>query len=95
MGWANQCNVWREQNITEDSVCELCGSKEKLKIEHIIPRSILMLMGYTPLETWELKENLGITCHKCNVEKRNYILLKWHRTHKALLEILDKNKPTL
>jgi hypothetical protein len=94
MSWSSQARIWREQNIKEDSLCDLCGSKESLKIEHIIPRSILLKMGYTPSETWELKENLCLTCKKCNDEKRDYILLKWHRTHKALLEILDKNKPT-
>jgi 5-methylcytosine-specific restriction endonuclease McrA len=95
MSWAKQADRYRKQTITEDSKCEWCGSKENLTIEHIIPRSILLKMGYEPMETWELTKNLTIVCKVCNKEKGNSICLKMAQTHEALKEILEKNKPTI
>lgn len=93
MSWAKTVNKFRKQLIKPDSVCVWCGSKEQLTMEHVIPRSLLLKMGYTPIETWELTENLIVVCKDCNGEKGNSICLKLEQTHKALKQLLEKNPP--
>ena len=93
--WAKKVNEYRSQNIKPNSKCAFCGSKENLTIDHVIPRSILLRMGYIPMETWELEKNLIIVCKKCNTEKAGTICLKLKQTHNALKEILKKNPPSL
>lgn len=93
MTWARKAKEYRENLIQPNSCCAWCGSTENLTLEHIIPRSILLKMGYTPMETWELEKNLIVVCRPCNIEKHNTICLKLPETHKALSEIMEKNPP--
>lgn len=95
MSWAKKAQEYRAKNIPQGSWCEWCGAKENLTIEHLIPRSVLLKMGYTPMETWELKKNLIVVCKKCNFEKGASICLKLPATHEALKEIMAKNPPTI
>jgi 5-methylcytosine-specific restriction endonuclease McrA len=46
----------------DDNTCQYCGSRERLTIDHIIPKS----RGGE--DTWE---NLATACYSCNIKKGN------------------------
>ena len=49
-----------------DGKCALCGSNERLEVDHIKPRS-----SHPKLEL-EIK-NLQVLCHRCNKGKTNFL----------------------
>jgi 5-methylcytosine-specific restriction endonuclease McrA len=54
----------RKTMLTPDSVCKLCGSKEELQLDHIIP---VTRSGKNRIE------NIQILCRVCNRQKGNKI----------------------
>ena len=54
----------------DGNVCAICGSNEKLCIDHIFPVS---RGGFTKME------NLQVLCEKCNLKKRNKTMEEFQR----------------
>ena len=74
-GRINLFTIWQKREWTADA-CDICGSKENLQLDHIIPR----FAGGLPTS-----ENAQTLCRKCNLDKyRNqdmpyYLWLwEWH-----------------
>jgi 5-methylcytosine-specific restriction endonuclease McrA len=62
--YSNVFNRQVRKTITEDSCCGKCGSKSKLHIDHIIPKS---KGGKNSLD------NVQILCQTCNLKKGNRV----------------------
>lgn len=62
--YSNVFNRQVRKTLTEDSCCVKCGSKDKLHIDHIIPKS---KGGKNSLD------NIQILCQTCNLKKGNRV----------------------
>lgn len=63
----------------DGKICAVCGSTEKLCIDHIFPVS---RGGFTQMD------NLQVLCEKCNLHKNNMTMKefnKWNQKHEKLL----------
>lgn len=88
--------IFRELMITDDIYCEICGIKEDLTLDHIIPCCILRDLGITNF--FEHKENLRIVCKYHNLLKKAKIDIEDSRTIpllKMFIQEYETNKKTI
>ena len=50
-----------------EGICEKCGEKRFLTVDHIIPVSILDMLDYTGLLKQNWRENFELTCNQCEM----------------------------
>jgi len=59
-GSSNKWRKIREQIIRRDGCCQMCGSEERLSVDHIVPRT---------LGGDDNPSNLQVLCSSCNSSK--------------------------
>jgi 5-methylcytosine-specific restriction endonuclease McrA len=59
-GSSNKWRKIREQIIRRDGCCQMCGSEERLSVDHIVPRTLGGDDNYN---------NLQVLCSSCNSAK--------------------------
>ena len=90
MKWVKSINAFKRQIITPDSVCGYCESKEDLTVDHIVPLSVLTLMGIDKFKAFDFPKNFMVVCNKCNQEKGKSIIRNHQPTLEAMIELLTK-----
>lgn len=67
--------------------CDRCGSMKNLTIDHIVPRKILIELGFD-WETEFLPENIRPLCKPCNSYKTDRLDITLPETKQVLLKLL-------
>lgn len=68
--------------------CPLCGKVGKLTIDHIVPMEMLDKFGVSP-KNYLIRENLRVTCERCNGYKGNRLDFTLPETKKILQSLLE------
>ena len=85
--WIKTVNEYRSQIIKPNSECCVCGSKDNLTLDHVIPISILDKMGIDKFSAFAYDKNFAIMCKICNGEKRGRIIRELPETREAIKQI--------
>lgn len=81
--------LYLESKRQEGAVCEKCGRKDNLTLDHIIPLEMLMSFGMN-YEQQYAEENLRILCRTCNHFKGRQFDFSTPKTKELLLKYLEK-----
>lgn len=79
----------KKKLIESGDVCGRCGRATMLSVDHIIPKSILEVMG-VDVERAFMPENLMILCRPCNGIKSSRLDFSIPQTKAVLLSLLEK-----
>lgn len=77
-----------QEMIDKIKVCERCGSKENLTLDHIVPKQILSQFGLNEEDTLH-EFYLQLYCRRCNTFKGMQLDTANPRTKKILLFLLN------
>lgn len=80
--------TFKELIEKRENLCERCGRKEMLTVDHIVPISLLQRMGLTVEECYQ-EELLSLLCRPCNQLKSNNLDFSDKRTKVILLKYLE------
>lgn len=79
-----------KERSNQCSYCKIDGSKEKLTLDHIIPKKMLLDMGLD--EFYDDESNLEILCSKCNSRKGSQLDFSNSKTIVLLQKYIDLYK---
>ena|SRR3990167_3076594 len=76
---------WKADN---SKICEKCGRKENLTLDHIIPKQIVIMFGIDlTLHLW--RKNFQTLCKICNLFKMGKLDFSNPKTKPLLLELIN------
>lgn len=67
----NGYNAMRRKIYTSGGQCSRCPSVKNITVDHIIPRHLLLILGFT--DAHKDYENLQLLCMDCNKRKGNQL----------------------
>lgn len=79
---------WKKKMIAEGEKCS-CGRTTMLTIDHIVPKQILIEMGFDAERQW-MPENFVIMCQPCNALKSGRLDFSNPKTKEILLKLLER-----
>ncbi len=81
-------SAWRQKMIESGAICA-CGRKDMLSIDHLVPKQILIEMGFDAERQW-MPENFVIMCRPCNALKSGRLDFSNPKTKEILTKLLEK-----
>lgn len=87
--WMECVRQHRAQLIHPDSKCLLCGSKDFLTLDHLIPVSVLRQFGISKYDSFKYEKNFAIMCKPCNSMKERYVLMELPETKEAIKQLFN------
>ncbi len=79
---------WRRKMVENGHICS-CGRKDMLTIDHIVPKQILIEMGFDAERQW-MPENFVIMCRPCNALKSGRLDFSNPKTKEILTKLLER-----
>ena len=76
--------------IEQQGKCDRCSSTQNLTIDHIVPRSLLLDMGFEPDGKDFDEDNLTCLCKRCNQFKSNHLDFSNPKTKPLLIKYVNK-----
>lgn len=78
--------AWRAKMIKSGAICR-CGRADMLTIDHVVPRVILIEMGFNAEYQW-MPENFEVMCRPCNALKSGHLDFSNPKTKKIFTQLL-------
>lgn len=83
--------IMKEQAwIKTQGKCEKCPATDNLTLDHIIPKTMLLDMGFEPDGQDFDEENFSCLCRRCNMFKSNRLDFSNPKTKKLLLKYINQ-----
>lgn len=79
---------WKKKMIDSGEICK-CGRKDMLTVDHLVPKHILIDMGFDARRQW-MPENFVLMCRPCNALKSGHLDFSNPKTKEILLNLLEK-----
>lgn len=75
--------------LKDDGICEKCGRTDRLTLDHIVPKSILLCFGIDVMREM-IEGNYQLLCKSCNIYKSGRLDFSIPATKEILLKLLER-----